>query len=575
MSITKKIGKYINKTIGVGLAALMLSQASMYIWIPKAEAFGLLGAVAGAAIAYDSVFHLAREQFDDADAQYRQMEFAESQNGPKCENPVLNEMVDEVMNQMINDGFYVMDEYTLPFKWGVYENDEFNAFCTASSFIAIYTGFLEKTHNNRDELAGVIGHEMTHALRHHAAKGAANDAAMKTGLRLFNVNKNLDPAFIYALYTLNHDKNSVLPYEYDADSEGVYIMLSAGFNPGGAGAMTTIMRAMDYEISGAEQSKDHPYSSRRIANYSKIMQEISMGHVKIENLVDVCIDGKKLLTAVPVGEYSAEEQAWLIAGGLAKAFHDNRLYSQWWFVGGDFLNDSSAYVPLKNIIRAENLYQELETMVKEAYLSDSKTGNRDRVYSQEMKRIEKWKNENEKAVKNAKDSVKRRQRNARVYHANGDSKNALGESNRAIACDPNNLTSYAIRGMALAGMRNLDAALEDTNKVLASKPDDENALLGRAEINMQKGQYDDALVDCSRVIELNEKNPYVHLLKSRCYTALGNTIEAESSQAVYDKLMPKKKVRLTVDDTDEEAEKEEQTIANNNVENAENAEVQS
>ena len=564
MSIKKRIRKYVRQTIGVGLTALMLSQTSMFICPPKAEAFGLLGAVAGAAIAYDRVFHLRREQYDNAYAQLAQMKFAESQNGSKCEDPVLNKIVDEVMEQMLNDGFYVMDEYTLPFKWGVYENDEFNASCTPSSFIAIYTGFLEKTHNNRDELAGAIGHEMTHALRHHIAKRDANDAAMKTGLYLFNEDKNLDPAFIYALYTMNHDKNSVLPYEYDADSEGIYIMLSAGFNPGGAGAMTTVMRDMEYEKYGAEQSKDHPYPSRRLANYAKILQEISMGHVKIENLVDVCIDGKKLLTAVPDGEYSAEEQAWLIAGGLAKAFYDNRLCSQWWFVGEDFLSNTSAYSPLKNAIRNENLYQELEAMVKEAYLSDSKTGNRDRIYLQEKKRIEKWKNDKEKAVKNAKDSVKRRQINALVYHAIGDSKNALEESNRAIACDPNNLDSYAIRGMALAGMRNLDAALEDTNKVLASKPDDENALLGRAEINMQKGQYDDVLVDCSRVIELNEKNPYAYLLKSKCYTALGNTTEAESSQTMYNELMPEKKVRLTIDESDEKTENEKQVTVDNN-----------
>ena len=144
MSIKKRIRKYVRQTIGAGLTALMLSQTSMFICPPKAEAFGLLGAVAGAAIAYDRVFHLRREQYDNAYAQLAQMKFAESQNGSKCEDPVLNKIVDEVMEQMLNDGFYVMDEYTLPFKWGVYENDEFNASCTPSSFIAIYTGFLEK-----------------------------------------------------------------------------------------------------------------------------------------------------------------------------------------------------------------------------------------------------------------------------------------------------------------------------------------------------------------------------------------------------------------------------------------------
>lgn len=84
MSIKKKIRKYVRQTIGVGLTALMLSQTSMLFCPPKAEAFGLLGVVAGAAIAYDRVFHLIREQYDNAYAQVAQMKFAESQYGPKC-----------------------------------------------------------------------------------------------------------------------------------------------------------------------------------------------------------------------------------------------------------------------------------------------------------------------------------------------------------------------------------------------------------------------------------------------------------------------------------------------------------
>ena len=69
MPIKKKIRKYVRQTIGVGLTALMLSQTSMLICPSNAEAFGLLGAVAGAAIAYDRVFHLRREQYDTAYAQ--------------------------------------------------------------------------------------------------------------------------------------------------------------------------------------------------------------------------------------------------------------------------------------------------------------------------------------------------------------------------------------------------------------------------------------------------------------------------------------------------------------------------
>ena len=54
------------------------------------------------------------------------------------------------------------------------------------------------------------------------------------------------------------------------------------------------------------------------------------------------------------------------------------------------------------------------------------------------------------------------------------------------------------------------------------------------------------------------------MLKSKCYTALGNTTEAESSQTMYNELMPEKKVRLTIDESDEKTENEKQVTTDNN-----------
>ena len=55
------------------------------------------------------------------------------------------------------------------------------------------------------------------------------------------------------------------------------------------------------------------------------------------------------------------------------------------------------------------------------------------------------------------------------------------------------------------------------------------------------------------------------MLKSKCYTALGNTTEAESSQTMYNELMPEKKVRLTIDESNEKTENEKQVTVDNNI----------
>ena len=87
----------------------------------------------------------------------------------------------------------------VPFNWEMHviRSDELNAWAMPGGKMAVYSGLVEKLNLTDDELAAVIGHEMTHALREHSKAQVGQQLltgiGMQLGGSLLAKNSNIDP----------------------------------------------------------------------------------------------------------------------------------------------------------------------------------------------------------------------------------------------------------------------------------------------------------------------------------------------------------------------------------------------
>ncbi len=112
-----------------------------------------------------------------------------------------------------------------------------NAWCMAGGKMAIYTGLINQLKATDDEIAQVMGHEISHALANHSAERMS--IAMASGLALSVLGQTTDASSTtLGLTAIAAQLALTLPNsrlsEAEADRIGIELAAKAGFNPNAA-----------------------------------------------------------------------------------------------------------------------------------------------------------------------------------------------------------------------------------------------------------------------------------------------------------------------------------------------------
>jgi predicted Zn-dependent protease len=161
----------------------------------------------------------------------------------------------------------------------VFRDDSANAFAVPGNKIGVHTGLIDIS-ENQNQLAAVIGHEVSHVLAKHSNERASQGALLNTGLSVAqqlllggsNANSGTSQMLMSAL-GLGAQFGVMLPFsrihESEADEHGLYLMAAAGFDP-----KESVRLWQNMSKGGAKQPEflsTHPSGQTRISRLNQAM----------------------------------------------------------------------------------------------------------------------------------------------------------------------------------------------------------------------------------------------------------------------------------------------------------------
>ena len=155
--------------------------------------------------------------------------------------------------------------------------DEVNAWCMPGGKMAVYTGLIQKLQATDDELAAVMGHEISHALREHSREAVSRQMGtqMAVGIAgaLFGIGDlGQGLANMVADVTLNLPNSRT--NEVEADRIGVELAARAGYNPNAAISLWEKMAKLSGGGQPPKWLSTHPSHEDRINDLRSYAQKV-------------------------------------------------------------------------------------------------------------------------------------------------------------------------------------------------------------------------------------------------------------------------------------------------------------
>ncbi len=183
-----------------------------------------------------------------------------------------------IANRLVGQvGIYRPD--AAKWNWEVHtiKSEQLNAFVMPGGKIMFYSGIIDRLNLTDDEIAAIMGHEISHALREHSRERLSREYATQTGIgvaaSVFGLTQGqAQLAGLAGDFGLSRPHSRT--QESEADQIGLELMARAGYNPQAA---ISLWQKMQRASQGEPPQflSTHPSSSNRIAELQSLMPKVT------------------------------------------------------------------------------------------------------------------------------------------------------------------------------------------------------------------------------------------------------------------------------------------------------------
>lgn len=207
-----------------------------------------------------------------ATSAYTSMMGGLDKKGAISTDEALNTRVQSITDRLITQAVRYRPD-TAQWAWSVkviQDPNTLNAFCMPGGKMAIYTGLIEKLDATDDEIAQVMGHEISHAIANHGAEKMSNQilanaivAGVSAAARS-NTDRQMrqDVGSVAALVFINLPNSRTA--EEEADRLGIELSARAGYDPAAAVSLWNKMMNASGNKSKFDFLSTHPAPPKRI-----------------------------------------------------------------------------------------------------------------------------------------------------------------------------------------------------------------------------------------------------------------------------------------------------------------------
>ncbi len=219
----------------------------------------------------------AEEMDTAAKEQYAQVLDEAQKAGTLNKDKAVYNRVQAVAKKLIaQTGVFREDALKWDWQVNVITEDTVNAWCMPGGKIVVYTGIIETLQLTDGELAAVMGHEISHALKEHSREQASKQALQNAGISVVSQAVGLGELGQTAL-VYGTQLGLTLPFsrecETEADNMGTELMARAGYDPHEA---ITVWEKMNKAGGGSVPQilSTHPSNDARIKNLTGVAETV-------------------------------------------------------------------------------------------------------------------------------------------------------------------------------------------------------------------------------------------------------------------------------------------------------------